>query len=169
MTKITIINCIIAVCLIDGFVARQTELLTFAPCINVYNNIKDAIEQVKNVFYTYITNQTNTAENEEFINTMNNLLTNITKNFDNIVNCDIQNPFLCITNVSGFLSWLALTSRERFSEKPRKCSLRDRKFTGYLIDIDGNYRAAEEFYCQLLLLSYAPLFESGNTIHECFA
>ncbi|XP_018058044.1 PREDICTED: uncharacterized protein LOC108693556 [Atta colombica] len=104
MTKITIINCIIAVCLIDGFVARQTELLTSAPCINVYNNIKEAIEQVKNVFYTYITNQTNTAENEEFINTMNNLLTNITKNFDNIVNCNIQNPFLCITNAKEIVS-----------------------------------------------------------------
>jgi len=65
----------------------------------VFNNIEEAIEQV-NVFYTYITNQTNMAENEEFINTMNNLLTNITKNFD-IVNCNIlQNPFLCITNVS---------------------------------------------------------------------
>ena len=64
----------------------------------MFNNIEEAIEQV-NVFYTYITNQTNMAENEEFINTMNNLLTNITKNFD-IVNCNIQNPFLCITNVS---------------------------------------------------------------------
>lgn len=47
--------------------------------------------------------------------------------------------------VSGLLSWLASTSRGRSVEEPRKCSPGDRKSTGYLIDIGGNYARSRNF------------------------
>ncbi|XP_018348372.1 PREDICTED: uncharacterized protein LOC108752196 [Trachymyrmex septentrionalis] len=100
MTKIIITYCIIAaVCLIDGLIARQTERSRTNPYTNtsMRNNFQE-------IFYNMHKCIINSTENENFMNTMQN----IKENSCNILYCirDFPNNFIpsCFSIMSNMSS-----------------------------------------------------------------
>ncbi|XP_018405498.1 PREDICTED: uncharacterized protein LOC108781877 [Cyphomyrmex costatus] len=69
----------------------QTNVSTSTPCTDVRNKIQGAVEHVMKTFDTCIVQKANSADIEKFTSKINNLQTNISKNFQDASSC-LRNP-----------------------------------------------------------------------------